>query len=435
MYEQQEAAVEAAAADLERQRLANEALRERGAALEKIASFKDLSLQALQAAGGQAAAVTGASQLNALPTQPTLKELRSGDSGSAAATGAAAPAVSSAASSGVQQQQAGAGGLPTADAQPVAASSASTGAGSSEGGGGTSSGGGLRRRPFEQRAEELTALANREQGGGLAAPSTTPMQQLRDEVLSMAADDFLQDWADFGALAAQTLAELDAGRINEQQAAARLAPAVQYRSLLHTAMLHYKPEVYKQLLAHTHFPEEGAEAAAQRWRTVALAMGCTRAQALQLREQYQAYCSRLRQLSADSAACMRQLTSLAQEQLGPGPGPGQAASVEGEGEEGSFLAGRSLRSMMASYLQLFEAAQRLARQPDAALVALLEFHTATGSVISGMQKARCAALYKPLFPDIVAIVRACLEQHGLLPPDAGTGRAVAAAAAAPHTAV
>ena len=35
MYEQQEAAVEAAAADLERQRLANEALRERGAALEK----------------------------------------------------------------------------------------------------------------------------------------------------------------------------------------------------------------------------------------------------------------------------------------------------------------------------------------------------------------------------------------------------------------
>lgn len=33
-----------------------------------------------------------------------------------------------------------------------------------------------------------------------------------------------------------------------------------------------------------------------------------------------------------------------------------------------------------------------------------------------------------------AIVRACLEQHGLLPPDAGTGRAVASAAAAPYTA-
>lgn len=30
------------------------------------------------------------------------------------------------------------------------------------------------------------------------------------------------------------------------------------------------------------------------------------------------------------------------------------------------------------FLQLFEAAQRLARQPDAALVALLEFHTAAG---------------------------------------------------------
>ncbi len=127
----------------------------------RIASFKDLSLQALQAAGGQAAAATGASHFNALAPPPTLKELRSGDSGSGAATGAAAPAVSSAASSGVQQQQAGAGGLPTADAQPVAASSASTGAGSSEGGVRTSSGGGLRRRPFEQRAEELTALANR----------------------------------------------------------------------------------------------------------------------------------------------------------------------------------------------------------------------------------------------------------------------------------
>ncbi len=51
----------------------------------------------------------------------------------------------------------------------------------------------------------------------------------------------------------------------------QLPPSVSTpQSLLHTAMLHYKPEVYKQLLAHTHFPEEGAEAAAQRWRTVAV---------------------------------------------------------------------------------------------------------------------------------------------------------------------
>lgn len=42
------------------------------------------------------------------------------------------------------------------------------------------------------------------------------------------------------------------------------------QSLLHTAMLHYKPEVYKQLLAHTHFPEESPEEAAQRWRSVAV---------------------------------------------------------------------------------------------------------------------------------------------------------------------
>ncbi len=37
--------------------------------------------------------------------------------------------------------------------------------------------------------------------------------------------------------------------------------------------------------------------------------------------------------------------------------------------------------------QLFEAAQRLARQPDAALVALLEFHTATGEQL-GVAESR-----------------------------------------------
>lgn len=50
------------------------------------------------------------------------------------------------------------------------------------------------------------------------------------------------------------------------------SPALQ--SLLHTAMLHFKPEVYKQLLAHTHFPEEGPEEAAQRWRSVAVSAFC-----------------------------------------------------------------------------------------------------------------------------------------------------------------
>lgn len=125
--------------------------------LRRIASFKDLSLQALQAAADDAAAGTGGSHPSPLVGPPTLRELHSGDSGSGAAT-AAAPAVSSAASNGVRQPQQAAVEKPQ---QPPAASSGSTGAGSSEGGGGTSSGGGLRRRPFEQRAEELTALANR----------------------------------------------------------------------------------------------------------------------------------------------------------------------------------------------------------------------------------------------------------------------------------
>lgn len=38
-----------------------------------------------------------------------------------------------------------------------------------------------------------------------------------------------QDWADFGALAAAVLADWDAGRIDEAQAAARMQPAVTYR--------------------------------------------------------------------------------------------------------------------------------------------------------------------------------------------------------------
>lgn len=125
--------------------------------LRRIASFKDLSLQALQAAADEAAAGTAGSRPSPLVGPPTLRELHSGDSGSGAAT-AAAPAVSSAASNGVRQPQQAAVEKPQ---QPPTASSGSTGAGSSEGGGGTSSGGGLRRRPFEQRAEELTALANR----------------------------------------------------------------------------------------------------------------------------------------------------------------------------------------------------------------------------------------------------------------------------------
>jgi hypothetical protein len=64
---------------------------------------------------------------------------------------------------------------------------------------------------------------------------------------------------------------------------------------------------------------------------------------------------------------------------------------------------------------LFEATQKLARQPQGALLALLELHSAAGGVLSAVQKARCAALYRPLFPDIAAICSAVLEEHGLLP--------------------
>lgn len=65
--------------------------------------------------------------------------------------------------------------------------------------------------------------------------------------------------------------------------------------------------------------------------------------------------------------------------------------------------------------QLFEATQKLAQQPQGALLALLELHSAAGGVLSGVQKARCAALYRPLFPDIAAICSAALEEHSLLP--------------------
>lgn len=43
------------------------------------------------------------------------------------------------------------------------------------------------------------------------------------------------------------------------------------------------------------------------------------------------------------------------------------------------MAGQSLQAMTSQYLQLFEAAKALNKQPDAALMALLEFHVATGA--------------------------------------------------------
>lgn len=98
----------------------------------RIASFKDLSLEALRSVGGTAAAGPGTQRGgSSRPLEPLLRELHSDESGGGLGT-AAAPSVQAASSGGT----------------PAACSSGS-------------SGGGFRRPPFEQRAEELHALASR----------------------------------------------------------------------------------------------------------------------------------------------------------------------------------------------------------------------------------------------------------------------------------
>ncbi|KAL4436565.1 hypothetical protein ABPG75_003704 [Micractinium tetrahymenae] len=485
---------EAAQADLEREMEANRRLREQGAALEKIASFKDLSLQALEegteapglrpAAGSGRASDCGATSqprpARQITTEALLRELAERESRGRAATrassasdsaaaaaapppvpqqmdgmaqqtdssgGAAAVAASSSAhvllQSAEQQQQQQQGTEGTGAQSPAAlqlhvtpASSGSSGAAST--GGASSSASGLRQLPFEQRAVEVVsvmcpgmAAAASELAAAAGAAGAPVLQQLtcrasgvllasspqsvrallQQEVMAMSEQDFLQDWEDFGKLAAETIAELDACRIVESVAAARLKPAVTFRALLHTLMLHHRPDIYRRLLGHTRMPEDTPEQTAARWRQAALAMGCTRAQAVQLRQRYDEYCAKLARLSRECQLSMRALTRAAEEaqqQLGPTTG-------------GSFLADVSLRSMMQQYLRLYEAAKQLSKQPDTALVVLLELHVAAGAILSEVQRARCAAMYRPLFPDIVAIVRSCLEQNDLLPP----GQAVA----------
>ncbi|KAL4426264.1 hypothetical protein ABPG77_009879 [Micractinium sp. CCAP 211/92] len=420
---QQHREYEAAQADLERELEANRRLREQGAALEKIASFKDLSLQALEegSAGAWAGDSGASSQLRPtrqLTTEALLQELAlresrgravarvgsnssgagtlqlqaapdSGSHGSASsaelksgASAAAAPkqdsnsdGVAASATTALQPQAPGmqeqAEQHPPAPAaspqRPQPASSGSSGGSST--GTANSSGSGLRQLPFEQRAVEVVSvmcpgvaaaaselaasageegvpvlqqLTCRSSGALLASSPEAVRALLQQEVMAMSEHDFLEDWGAFGKLAAETIAELDACHISEPVAVARLKPAVTFRALLHTLMLHQRPDIYRRLLGHTRMPDDTPEQTAARWRQAALAMGCTRAQAVQLRQRYDEYCAKLARLGRDCAASMLALSRAAAEAQ-------QHLSVTAGG---SFLADLSMRSMMQEYLRV-----------------------------------------------------------------------------------
>ena len=96
--------------------------------------------------------------------------------------------------------------------------------------------------------------------------------------------------------------------------------------------------------------------------------------------------------------------------------------------------GGSLNAAMAQYLQLFDAAGQLSRQPDAAVMLAMDLFSSVGPVMSPLQKARLLALSRPLHPDLGTIVREWLDQYGLLEQtdaaaEAGAAGEAAAAAA------
>ena len=94
--------------------------------------------------------------------------------------------------------------------------------------------------------------------------------------------------------------------------------------------------------------------------------------------------------------------------------------------------GGSLNAAVAQYLQLFDAAGQLSRQPDAAVMLAMDLFSSVGPVMSPLQKARLLALSRPLHPDLGTTVREWLDHHGLLEQAgvaAAAGEEAAAAAA------
>lgn len=387
---------EAAEADLEREKALNESMRQSGALFEGMKTQKDAAVAVLE----QAAAAGGG--------------------------GGGGPGAQAQAQQPRQQQQAGTGGLYS---------------GSTLGTLGTLGGGGspadrICQLPFQERVDMCCALfqstesaaviLSQEAGEGVdgfALNADVRRQvslsfveahpQVLEAALAMSAEDVLEDWAEFGQFTGEVLRQLDGGHISEAQAEERLRPAVMYQTILHALLVIHRPEHEHALLQHTRFPGETEEQEAERWRSAMVDMCVSEEQARRCLPHYKTYCTRMGQLGQEAASSLASMQEVQQ-------------TLDTQLQQ---LGDASLSSMVQQYLGLYEATSKLKQQPTAALLILEDFFAAAGASVSPLQKARMTAACTPLHPDVPAIVKAGLEQYGLLPPEGGTSGPAARAPA------
>ncbi|KAL4430752.1 hypothetical protein ABPG75_006008 [Micractinium tetrahymenae] len=403
--EELEQQYEATAADLERERQLNETMRLSATILKKMQEHKDQALAALQGpgAGQQAQQPQQAQQGQRALFQelPSSSGQRPSDSGSGAGTPSGASGSLNASGAGAVSRDADCSG----DAAAI--------------------GERFRALTFHEhvslctsifKATEPARAALRPVGRdfdsfaletelkrSLGEVMVAAQPQLLTAALATTEADLLkaslEEWEDFGKYAADIVRQVEAGRMSEAEADERMRPAVLYQAVRNAILLSHKPTLILTLVQHTKLPGESEQAAADRWRRVALGMAITEEGAQGCLPHYQAYCHRMTRLGQEAASSMASLQELQQ-------------SLHVQLAE---LGDASLSSMVQQYLGLFEAASRLSQQPAAALLALMDLSSGAGRAVSPMQKTKMIAACRPLYPDTLAIVRCALEQHGLLP--------------------
>ncbi|KAL4420387.1 hypothetical protein ABPG77_002327 [Micractinium sp. CCAP 211/92] len=397
--EELEQQYEATAADLERERQLNETMRLSGAVMEKMQVSKDQALATLQGLGTQQQQAQ--QQQPQQYQRPQLQELSSSSGPRPSDSGSVASGSPTAATSSGGPAAAGRAADSTADAAEI--------------------GERFRALTFGERVSLCTAIfktteparaalrpvgrhfdsfaLETELKRSLGEAMVAAQPQLLTAALSMTEADLFKEWEDFGEYAADVVRQVEAGRMSETEADERIRPSVLYQAVRNAILLSHRPALILSLVSHTRLPGESEEAAAARWRQVALGMGITEEGAQGCLPHYQAYCHRMVRLGQEAASSMASLQEVQQ-------------SLNVQLAE---LGDASLSSMVQQYLGLVEAASRLSQQPTAALLAFMDLSSGAGRAVSPMQKTRMVAACRPLYPDTVAIVRHVLEQHGLLP--------------------
>ncbi|KAL4420386.1 hypothetical protein ABPG77_002326 [Micractinium sp. CCAP 211/92] len=418
---------ESYAAELERERQLNEAMRLSGSVLEALKDQKEDCVAVLQAAA--AARVAAAEEEEALAKQQQQQEQPRMPHQAPVvveelpvqSAGEATQADSSTSGSGILRSS-----QPSSPQASASSCAGERGSGAAsripafDSAAGRGPGRPLPRQrfislAFEERVELCMRSLQRTRGappalqGGAAVDSfalsmpekqvlveaTAGSQpQLLQAVLSMTADDVLEDWGDLGEFAAEVLYLLDRGRIGQEEATERLRPAVLYMVLRNAILMSHRPEHFLHLLQHTRLRGESELAATKRWRQVMLSLGFTREEALACLPHYQAYCEQMLELGEEAATTLATLQEL-QQSLGK--------------------LGDTLSSLAEQFLGLMEAASTLSQQPSTALLAIADYYTSVGAELSEDRKLRTIAACRPLQPDMLQVVRAALLHYDLMP--------------------